>query len=435
MNNRKIKVGIVGLGTVGVSVLHLFYKNKEIISHKTGTEIEIISVSDINPRRKIFLPDKNIEFTTAYTDIIKNPEIDIVVELVGGTGVAYDIIVNSLKNKKHVVTANKAVLSENWDKIFNLSYKYKKFVYFESSVAAGIPIIQSLNEGLAANRISQIVGILNGTTNYILTTMLKYNRSFSAALSFAQKYGFAEKNYQKDIQGIDTAHKLSILSSIAYSRWIKLKDIYIEGIENIELQDLKFADEFGYRIKLLGNAEIVKDKFVLEVRKYLVKKNSVFANIDNEYNAILVKGDFCGSIIFTGKGAGGEPAASAVVADIIQLAKGIVNNTIGTTPYITYNPKLKTDVIPIKHTKGCFYIRFVTKDRPGVLAKIANVLGKHKVSIASVYQKEPLEKLRRGVPIIMLTHRVKEGNLIKSLEKIEHLDVILKKPVFIKIME
>lgn len=431
----KISVGLIGLGNVGYSVIHLFYKNKKLIELKSGVPLEFSIVCDIDRSKKSLLPDKNIQFTSSYKDIVLNPDIDIVVELIGGEDVAYDIIISSLKNGKHIVTANKAVLSQHWDKIFSLAAKVHKVVYFESSVSAGIPIIQSLNEGLASNRISRIIGILNGTTNYILSMMSNKNVSFNTALKFAQQHGFAETSPEIDIKGYDTTHKLSILSSIAYFRWIKPDDIYTEGIENIEVEDICYAKSLGYRIKLLGYAQIVKnDKFILEVRKYLVPENHIFANIEEEYNGILIEGTPCGKITFIGKGAGGGPASSAIMSDIIYVSRGIANSTIGKTPYVVYNSSLKVERVLVKEVEGCFYIKFVTVDRPGVLAKIASILGRHNVSIASVYQKEPLEKLRKGVPIIMLTHKTLEGNLISALEKIKNLPVILKKPVYMKIL-
>ncbi len=430
----KVKIGIIGLGNVGSSVIDLFYKNKNIISQKSGCEIELSIVCDKDYTKKKLLKN-NIVFTTNYEDVVNNPDVDIVVELIGGDDVAYKIITTAIQKGKHIVTANKALLAKHWDRIFTLCEKYKKVVYFESAVGAGIPVIQSLNEGLAANKIVSITGILNGTTNYILSTMTLLNQQFDLALKKAQKLGFAEKDPSEDIKGYDTAYKLSILSSIAYSRWVKLSDVYIEGIENIELQDIRFAESFGYAIKLLGCAKIYKEGFLFEVRKYLVPKNHIFANIINENNGIMIEGDYSGKIMFIGRGAGGEAASSAVMSDIIYVSRGIVNNTIGKIPYITYCPQDKVVTIDRLKVKSCFYIRFITVDRPGVLAKIANVLGKYNISIAAVYQKEPLEKFRSGVPIVMLTHKVAEGNLISAMKKIEQLDVVLQKPVYIKIYE
>ncbi len=428
---KTIKLGLIGLGSVGTSLLKLYQKNKKIIEQKSGCNIEFKIVCDKDEsKQKSVLIDTRV--TTDYREILKDPEIDIVVELIGGLHPAYEIITESIKHGKHIVTANKAVLSEYWDEIFSLANKYNKTVYFEAAVAAGIPVIQSLNEGLAGNRVLSITGILNGTTNYILSLMTQQKISFDSALKKIQNLGITEKDVSYDISGYDTACKLSILSSLAYFSWVKLKDIYIEGIEDVELQDIIFAESFGYKIKLLGHSEVRNNKYFFEVRKFLVSQQSLFANVNNEYNGISIEGDHCGRIIFVGKGAGGFPAASAVMSDIICIAKDIVSAAGGRTQYVEYNPK-KLNIIDVKDTEGYFYLRFITIDRAGVLAKIANVLGRHNVSIASVYQKEPLLKLRRGVPIILLTHKTKEKSLIQALKKIKNLDVVLKPPVYIKI--
>jgi homoserine dehydrogenase len=428
---KKVKVGLIGVGNVGLAVLKLCQKNKKIIEQKSGCRIEFKLACDKDKNKEDILP-AGIEFVTDYNEIIKDPEIDIVVELIGGLHPAFEIITESIKHGKHVVTANKAVLSEYWDKIFSLANNYNKTVYFEAAVAAGIPVIQSLNEGLAGNKILSITGILNGTTNYILSLMTQNKYNFDTAVKKIQHMGIAEADISYDISGYDTACKLSILSSLAFFSWVKLKDIKIEGIENIELQDIYFAETFGYKIKLLGHSSVYKDKYYFEVRKYLVPQDSIFANINYEYNGILIEGDACGKITFVGKGAGGFAAASAVVSDIISIATDIITAVGGRKQYVEYTPN-KLRIISSDEVEGYFYLRFTTVDRPGVLAKISNVLGNHNVSIASVYQKEPLVKFRKGVPILLLTHKVKEKNLIAALNKIKNLDVVLKPPVYIKI--
>ncbi|MCS7151086.1 MAG: homoserine dehydrogenase [Endomicrobia bacterium] len=430
-NMKTVKVGLIGIGNVGLSLLKLYSKNRRFIEENTGCKVEFKTVCDKDESKQKLLPITT-KFVTDYNIVVKDPEIDIVVELIGGIHPAYEIIMESIKHGKHIVTANKAVLSENWDKIFLTANRYNKSVYFEASVAAGIPVIQSLHEGLAGNRILGISGILNGTTNYILTLMSQYRCSYEFAVKRIRNMGIAEADITYDVSGYDTACKLSILSSLAFSSWVKLANIYIEGIEDIELQDIHFAESFGYKIKLLGNACVEGNKYYFEVRKFLVPQNNVFANIHYEDNAILLNSDHCGKVILVGKGAGGFPAASAVMADIISIAKDIVGAVSGRTHYVEYKPT-KLKIVSIKDTEGCFYLRFITVDRPGVLAKIANVLGRYKVSIASVYQKEPLVKLRRGVPIILLTHKTREKSLLQALEKIKKLDVVLKPPVYIKV--
>ncbi len=428
---KTVNVGLIGVGSVGTSLLNFYHKNKKLIEQRVNCHINFKVVCDKDPNKQKILPFET-EFTTDYTRIIKDPQIDIVVELIGGLTPAYEIITESIKHGKHIVTANKAVLSEHWNKIFSYANKYNKTVYFEAAVAAAIPVIQALHEGLAGNKISAITGILNGTTNYILTLMTQHKYSYEVALKKIRNMGIAEADVSYDVSGYDTACKLSILSSLAFFSWVKIKDIYVEGIENIELQDIYFAESFGYKIKLLGNSGIYKNRYYFEVRKFLVPNGNLFANINYEYNGILINGEHSGKITLVGKGAGGFAAASAVMSDIISIVKDIVNGVVGKTQYVEYKPgNLK--VLNILDTEDSFYLRFITVDKPGVLAKIANILGKHKVSIASVYQKEPLLKLRKGVPIILLTHKTKEKKLVESLKEIEKLDIVLKKPVYMKI--
>ncbi|MCX7956659.1 MAG: homoserine dehydrogenase [Endomicrobia bacterium] len=428
---KTIKFGVVGLGSVGSSVVKFFLYNKDVIQQKCGCNLELKIVCDKEKNKKNLIPS-TIKFTDNYKEILNDKEIDIMVELVGGVYPAYEIITEAMKAGKHVVTANKAVLSEAWDKVFFLANKYNKSIYFEAAVAAGVPVIQALHEGLAGNKILGITGILNGTTNYILTLMSQLKCSYEVALKRIQHMGIAESNVSYDVSGYDTACKLSILSSLAYSSWVKIKDMYVEGIQDIELQDVIFAESFGYKVKLLGHSRIYKDKYFMEVRKYLVDNSSVFANIKYENNAVMFNGDFSGKILLAGKGAGGFSAASAVISDIIAIAKEISEAVGGRMQYVKYTPT-KIDIINVKEIEGCFYLRFTTVDKAGVLAKIADILGKHKVSIASVYQKEPLTKQRRGVPIILITHKTKEKSLLSALKKIENLNIVLKKPIYIKI--
>ncbi|MEN3014147.1 MAG: homoserine dehydrogenase [Endomicrobiia bacterium] len=428
---KTVKLGLIGIGSVGLSVLKFYLSNKNLIKQKCNCDLEFKIVCDKDKNKKNVLPF-DVEFTDNYKKILEDPDIDIVVELIGGLHPAYEIITEAIKCGKHVVTANKAVLSEYWDKIFSLANKYNKSIYFEAAVAAGVPVIQALHEGLAGNKILGITGILNGTTNYILTIMNQQKCSYEVAVKKIKHMGIAETDVYYDVSGYDTACKLSILSSLAYSSWIKIKNIYVEGIENIELQDIIFAESFGFSIKLLGNSQFYKGSYFFEVRKFLVNKRSVFANILYENNAVMFNGDYCGKILLAGKGAGGFSAASAVISDIIAIAKEIVEAVGGRMQYVKYMPQ-KINIVKTEEVEDCFYLRFTTVDRAGVLAKIANILGKYQVSIASVYQKEPLFKHKRGVPIILITHKTKEKNVILALEKIKKLDVVLKTPIYIKI--
>lgn len=429
---KTINIGLIGIGSVGLSVLTFYHKNKKIIESKAGCKLEFVTVCDKDTSKQKLIPF-DTKFVSDYHQVVRDPKIDIVIELIGGITPAYDIIIEAMKHGKHVVTANKAVLSEHWDKIFSFANRYNKAVYFEAAVAAGVPVIQSLHEGLAGNKILAITGILNGTTNYILTLMSQNKYSYDVAVKKIRNMGITEADISYDVSGYDTACKLSILGSLAYNSWVKLNEIYIEGIENVELQDIIFAESFGYKIKLLANSRTYKNGYFFEVRKFLVPLDNIFANVNYENNGILLEGDYCDKIFFVGKGAGGKAAASAVISDVISIAKDLISGVSGRTQYVEYKPH-KLKLISVKDVEGCYYLRFITVDRAGVLAKIANVLGKHKVSIASVYQKEPLVKLRKGVPIILLTHKTEEKNLVAALEKIKKLDVVLKPPVYIKIL-
>ena len=435
---KQINLGLIGFGTVGSKAVELIQLNKHAISQKIGAEPVFKYCCDINTKKLSqykSLLGKQCILTSSWEKVVADPSVNIVIELIGGKELAYKIITESIKQKKHIVTANKALLSEYWDTLFTLARVHKSLIYFEAAVGAGIPIIEALNEGLAGNKISQIAGILNGTTNYILTQMFERSIDFDIALKNARKSGFAETDPSLDINGFDTAHKLSILSSIAFSNWIKPDSFYIEGIQNIRLIDIKYAHEqFGYKIKLLGIAKQVNNKVLLEVRPYLIAGQHQFSSVNNEFNAILVDGNACGEIMFYGKGAGGYPAASAVVSDIIFLARQIANKIAGNVPYVAYDQTRKIELIHSFNTEGKFYLRFIAEDKPGVLSKIADILAKHKVSIAGVYQKENISAKRRGgVPLILITHNVLEKAVRKSIEQIALLPVIKSKTVLNKI--
>jgi len=433
---KKINLGLIGFGAVGNNVLKLFERNRDSIEQKIGSSIEFSYVCDKNSARLREIKKKVKKVTTDWHRVVKSQSVDIVIELIGGENPARDIIISALKNNKNIVTANKLVLAKNWEEIFSLARKKQKLVYFEAAVGAGIPVVQALNEGLAANRINRIIGILNGTTNYILTKMTREDIDFETALKHAQKQGFAELNPKLDIMGFDTAHKLSILTSIGWSTWLKLENIYVEGIEKIAVEDVKFAyNEFGYVIKLLGIARQIDNKLEIAVRPCLIPKTHPFASVDNEYNAVLLDGDACGEIIFYGKGAGGFPAASAVVSDIMFLARQISAGTAGKIPYVSYEPAKKLSFLSVEQTEGCYYLRFNMADRPGVLSKISGILGKCKVSIASVYQKEPLFKYRRGVPVLMLTHSTNESALKEAIDEIDKLKITKSRTVLFRIEE
>ncbi|MBU0952602.1 MAG: homoserine dehydrogenase [Elusimicrobia bacterium] len=437
MQKRKVNLGFVGLGTVGSCTLEILNKNSKIIESKIGTSIEVTHLCDASSSRLKAGAKRlgsNVKLSSDWQKLVTDSNVDIVVELIGGIDIAKKVIIESLKNGKNVVTANKAVLAENWDEIFTLARSKRKVVYFEATVGAGIPIIQALNEGLASNRINCIAGILNGTTNYILTRMFKENISFDIALKQAQKSGFAEVNPHFDIEGIDTTHKLSILSSIAWSCWVKKEKIYCEGIGNIDRIDIKYAyEEFGYIIKLLGVGRNCGNKLDFYVSPCLIPKDHPFAAVENEYNAILVDGNASGNIMFYGKGAGGNPAASAVVSDIMFLAKEFSMGTAGTVPYVNTSNCAALEYLPARDRTGKYYLRFSAIDKPGVLSKISGMLAKYNVSIAQVFQKEPVSRHKKVVPVLIITHSVKEKAIRDAIDEINKLSVIKSKAVLIRI--
>ncbi|OGS19376.1 MAG: hypothetical protein A2219_06175 [Elusimicrobia bacterium RIFOXYA2_FULL_50_26] len=429
--NRKVRLGLVGCGTVGRGVIKILENNRRSIEEKTGASIEIVATCD---RRRISV--KNARFYTDYRDIIAAPDIDMVVELIGGYEPARTIILSALRAGKNVVTANKAVLAKYWDEILRAARKHDRLVYFEAAVGGGIPVVQGLNEGLAANRIEKISGILNGTTNFILSEMTQNDVDFKSALKSAQVAGFAEADPTFDVEGIDTAHKLAVLASLAWSSWVKLGDITTIGIGGVSREDISFArDEYGYLMKLIGSAHMTGGRLELSVQPCLIARTHPFANVEKEYNAVCIHGDAADDIMFYGKGAGQLPAASAVVSDIIFLARQIAGGTVGKLPYVTYNPDKKLSILPREKSEGCHYLHFNTVDKPGVLSTIAGILSRYRVSIASVYQREPLIGVRSGVSIVMLTHKIICGDLLKALERIDSLPIVRSKTVHYKILD
>jgi len=428
-----VNLGLIGYGNVGSKVVKILQANLSLIESKVGTKLNLKKICD---RDKKKLKNLKIPVTTRWEEVVNDPEIDIVIELIGGYEPARTIILSAIRKKKHIATANKALLAKYWDEIFTTANENRVLVYFEASVAAGIPVVQALNEGLSANRIYSILGIFNATTNYILTRMSKENVDFSTALKETQKAGFAEANPKLDVEGIDVAHKLSILSSIAYSSWVKMENIYTEGITNIHPEDIKFAlEQFGYQVKLLGICKNVNNKIDVRVHPALIPLEHPFAPVENEYNAVLIKGDAVGDVMFYGKGAGGMPAASAVVSDIIYLARHIYNQTAGKIPYVTYQRERKLSFLPIEGIETAYYLRFTTVDRPGVLSKISGILGENNVSIASCLQKVPTQAKPHGVPILMVTHKAKEKNIRRAVEIIDHLLITRAKTIMLRIEE
>ncbi len=427
MKNQKIYVGLLGLGTIGSGVYELLQKNKKVIESRTGVSIEIkkILVRDINKPRKIKV--KKELLTTNFEEILQDGEIKIICELMGGIEPACTYILQALEAGKEIVTANKAVLAEKGEKVWERAQSLGRFVGFEASVAGGIPVIKVLRESLSGNNIKSITGILNGTTNYILTRMQEENLSFKKALKEAQKKGYAESDPTLDINGSDSAHKLSILASLAFGTYIPGSQVYKEGIEDVELMDIKFAETFGYNVKLIAVARKLKKGLDLRVHPALIPQKAPLSSVRLNYNAVFIQGDFAGDIMLAGLGAGKEPTASAVVSDIISASEHVLFNKKSFLKY----PFTKGDnlfkILSIEDLKFEYYFRFQAVDKPGVLSRIAGILGAHEISIASVIQ---MGREKRGgtVPIVMITHEAEERKVKEALKKIETLDCI-KPPV------
>ncbi|MDR1087186.1 MAG: homoserine dehydrogenase [Endomicrobium sp.] len=419
--NKYINIGLIGYGTVGKGVVKILEENKKIALRKVGKSIRIKSICDLKPIDKPELYVKN------FRDIIKDPEIDLIVELIGGYEPARTIIIEALKADKNVVTANKAVLAKYWDQIFTTAQDCQKSIYYEASVGGVIPVVQGLSEGLASEEILEIKGILNGTTNFILSEMTKNGVNYESALKSAQNAGFAEADPSFDVNGIDTANKLAILSSLAWGGWIKVKDISVKGISDLDIEDVLITQNFGYDVKLIGSAEKTKDGIDLCVQPCLVNHDHAFATVENEYNAVMITGKDSGDVLFYGKGAGQQPAASAVVSDIINLSKFIVTNTAGIVPDVVYDKKIKIKIFPSGKSKASYYLRFAILDKPGVLSKISGILGKFKVSIASLTQSDISDN--DCTQIIIITHEACRENLEKALKQINATKSIVKSEV------
>lgn len=425
-SKKYINIGLIGYGTVGKGVVKILEENKKIVLRKIGKPIKVKSICDLKPIDKKELYVKN------FRDIIKDPEIDLVVELIGGYEPARTIILESLKAGKNVVTANKAVLAKYWDQIFTTAQDCQQSIYYEASVGGVIPVVQGLSEGLASEEILEIKGILNGTTNFILSEMTKKGVSYDEAVKSAQKAGFAEADPSFDVKGIDTANKLAILSSLAWGGWIKVKDIAVKGIAGLDIEDILITQEFGYDVKLIGSAVKTKNGIDLAVEPCLVNHHHAFATVENEYNAVMITGKDSGDVLFYGKGAGQGPAASAVVSDIINMSEFIVTNTAGIVPDVVYDKKIKIKILPSGKSKAPYYLRFSVIDKPGVLSKISGILGKYKVSIASLAQPDMPEG--DYVNIIIITHDTSRENLEKALKQIDATKSIVKaKTVKLKI--
>ncbi|MDD5167005.1 MAG: homoserine dehydrogenase, partial [Candidatus Omnitrophica bacterium] len=425
---KKINVGLIGFGNVGSGVVKILHDKKTFLSEKIGLQINIKKIcdKDLVSKRNISV-DKDL-FTRDAKEVINDPQIDVVVELIGGLHPAKEYIIEALKKGKNIVTANKALLASEGKELFACAIDRGKSIYFEASVGAGIPIIKSLREGLVANKFSGIFGIVNGTSNFVLSQMSATNCTFNDALKDAKLKGFAEKDPTLDIDGIDSAHKLILLTYLCYGRMVSLEDIFIEGISQVSLDDVNYAKELGFEIKLLAITKKTGDELEVRVHPTLVPKEHLLASVSGVNNAIYVLSDLAGNLLFYGPGAGQMSAASAVVSDLVDLTRDIKAGLFRTTLNIVPDKSIKR-LRKIDEVASRYYIRFMAQDEPGVLAKISGVLAKFGISIASVTQKQ--RQKTQVVPIVMIIHEAKEKNLRLALETIDRLNIIKQKSVAI----
>jgi homoserine dehydrogenase len=428
-----VNIGLIGAGTVGCGVIKVLGENRDIIEKRVGIRLEIKKIAEIDPDRKRPVEIPRNLFTSNAWEIIEDESIPIVIELVGGTTIAKDFILGAIRNRKNVVTANKALLGHYGREIFSAASENGVDIGFEASVGGGIPIIRAIKDGYVGNRILSIYGIINGTSNYILSKMTEEGKEFNEVLKQAKDKGYAEADPSLDIDGIDAAHKLSLLIMLSFGSFLDFKKIHVEGIRGITPLDISFADEFGYKIKLLAIAKSEKDGIEARVHPTLVEKGTPIADVSGAFNAIYIVGDAVGPNMLYGMGAGMMPTASAVVSDIVQIAKNItLGNSNSSLPRF-YQERAPLSVIPVSEITAKYYLRFQAEDRPGVLGQIAGSLGKNNISIESVIQKG--RQLGGEVPVVIMTHEAKERDLISALEEIDRFPPIKGKSVFIRIEE
>jgi homoserine dehydrogenase len=419
-----VNVGIIGCGTVGSGVARLLVHRAEVFARRLGVPLHLKKVAELNPARMQAAGVDRELFTLRDQDILDDPGIDIVVELIGGIETARDLVLAAIERGKHVVTANKALLALYGNDLFAAAAKAGVEVAFEASVCGGIPIILTLRQGLAANHIQELLGILNGTTNYILTQMSQHNLPYEQALAEAQAQGFAEADPTLDVEGIDAAHKLAILIGLAYGARIDFPSVSVAGISQIEPLDLQFAREFGYTIKLLAITREDNDRLEARVHPTLIPHDHMLANVSGAMNAVYITGDAVGPLLLSGAGAGMMPTASAVVSDILDLTRNLVQGIKRRVPPLGSEAALSSirTVKPLDDIVTNYYFRFAALDRPGVLSQISGALGKYNISIAAVIQKG--REVRGAVPIVMITHEAQEANMKKALAEIDHLPVV-----------
>lgn len=420
---KPVKIGICGLGTVASGTVNILKRNKTLIDARSGCDVSIVQIGARRDNPKCDTTGLNV--TRDIFEVANNPEVDVLVELIGGTTVAKDLVLTAIANGKHIVTANKALIAHHGDEIFAAAKAKGVTVAFEAAVAGGIPIIKSIREGLAANNIEWLAGIINGTTNFILTEMRDKGRAFADVLKEAQELGYAEADPTFDVEGIDASHKLVILASLAFGIPLDVEKVFTEGITKITTEDVNYAEELGYRIKHLGIARRTANGIELRVHPTLIPEKRLIANVDGVMNAVLVKGDAVGATLYYGAGAGAEPTGSSVVGDIVDVARTLQAAPEHRVPYLGFQSEFVTEQkhLPMDEIETGYYLRMQALDKPGVLSKVATILSDSGISIEALIQKEASDG-EATVPLILLTNCVQEKKLISAISKIETLDSI-----------
>jgi homoserine dehydrogenase len=430
---KKINIGLLGCGTVGTGVARLLIESRELISARVGAVLNLKRVADIDTTRDRGIRFEDGVFTQDARQVVEDPEIDIVVEMIGGETIAKDLILKAIDSGKQIVTANKSLLASQGNPIFKAAAAKGVDLAFEASVGGCMPIIKTIRESLVGNQIHGMIGILNGTCNYILSKITADGSPFETALAEAQAKGYAESNPSLDVEGLDTTHKITILSALAYGTEMTLADVYTEGISHITPLDIQFADQFGYRIKLLAISKFKEGKVEARVHPTMIPFDNMLSNVNGTLNAITVSTDAAADIMLYGRGAGMMPTASAVVSDLADIARNLITGARERTPLLSYQMDQirRLPVRPISDIVTFYYLRFLAMDRPGVLSKISGILGQYDISIKSAYQKG--RQINGSVPLVMLTHSAKEASVQQALDEITSLDVVSDRPVLIRI--
>lgn len=431
-----INVGLLGVGTVGGGTFTVLKRNQEEIARRAGRHIVVKMIADRDLEKARSLADSNVIVTDDAHEVVTHPDIDIVVELIGGSTIAKELILEAIENGKHVVTANKALLAHHGTEIFSAARQKGVVVAFEAAVAGGIPIIKALREGLTANRIEWVAGIINGTANFILSEMRDKGQAFDTVLEQAKQLGYAEVDPTYDIEGIDAAHKITLMSAIAFGIPVQFDKVYTEGITKLTGKDIRYAEELGYRIKLLGITKRVKQGVELRVHPTLIPTQRLIANVEGVMNAVVVKGDAVGETLYYGAGAGAEPTASAVIADLVDVTRMQTADPTHRVPLLAFQPDALADtpIISMDEVETAYYLRLCVIDKPGVLADITRILADSKISINAVVQKEPGAE-NEPVDLILLTHVTLEKNMNAAIASIEKLSIISGQVIRIRLEE